>query len=327
MSFPLGFLAFTTLSSLAYYGFRIYATDCDLNVSTASDSPVPAAFKNKRIWVTGASSGIGKELGIQIAKLGGTVLLSARSEQGLLEVKKLIEEFQGKCEILVLDLADLTSLSEKVVIARKLLGGDVDILVNNGGVSQRGFANTTKFEVDEFIMKVNYFSAVILTKALLTNWLSRPNKDSDPKGVINVSSLAGKLGTPLRTAYSGSKFALLGFMDALRTEVFDSNIVVTNICPGSVATNISKNALKGTGEKFGVTDSNIAKGMKVERCVKLILRAYANKITEIWAFGNPNEKAIYLAQYAPGLFQKLFLRFASKLKERALKIIEECEKN
>ena len=67
--------------------------------------------------------------------------------------------------------------------------------------------------------------------------------------------------------------------------------------------------------------------MKVERCVKLILRAYANKITEIWAFGNPNEKAIYLAQYAPGLFQKLFLRFASKLKERALKIIEECEKN
>merc|ERR1719229_545156 len=100
--------------------------------------------------------------------------------------------------------------------------------------------------------------------------------------IVNISSIAGKIGGPLRTAYCGAKFALIGYMDSLRTEVTHYGLHITNVCPGSVQTEVSKNALKADGSSFGVTDSNIGNGVRVNRCAELILIGISNKLHEIW---------------------------------------------
>jgi short-subunit dehydrogenase len=308
---------------MAYYGIRLAISDCDLTLGSADEKKVKQKFRNKRVWITGGSSGIGKALAIRIGKIeGSTILISARSESALRDVQKLITEAGGKCEVLVLDLADLPSLNDKVREARELLGGDIDILVNNGGISQRSMAKDTGFETDMQIMKVDFLSASILTKAMLETWLNRADK-SEPKGVISIASLAGKMGVPLRTFYCAAKFALVGFMDSLRSEVSsDGNIVFTNICAGSVCTNIAKNALVGNGEKFGVTDAHIANGMNVDRCAGLIVKGYANELPEVWMFGSAKEKVgVYLAQYMPAIFQQIVVKGNTMMKRNYTEMI------
>jgi short-subunit dehydrogenase len=300
----------TIAATLAYYSVRLARTDCDLSVAAASDAKINVAFKNKRVWITGGSSGIGKELALQLARIEGVkILISARSLGALEQVQGEIRKIGGHCEVLVVDLADVRSLDAKCETARGLLGGDVDIIVNNGGVSQRALGVECSLDVDLQLLNVDFVSATVITKNLARKWLEREDKTS-PRGVINISSLAGKMGVPLRTYYCASKFALIGFMDSLRTEIaHEGNVTITNVCPGSVQTNVSKNALMGSGEKFDVTDPNIANGMAVERCVQLILRAHANKLPEVWFFGSRIEKlGVYIAQYAPTLMQMILKR-------------------
>jgi len=321
-------VALVVIAAAAYLGIRFARTDCDLTLASASDEIAPRKFANKRVWITGASSGIGKALALAIGKIPGTtVLISARSEATLLEVKNEILRAGGKCEILVLDLADLASLNAKVNEARAILGGDVDIMVNNGGISQRSMAKDSTFETDMQILNVDFVSATIITKALVKGWETRPDK-SEAKGVISIASLAGKIGTPLRTFYCASKFALIGFMDSLRTEVASqSNIVFTNICPGSVSTNIALNALKGSGEKFGAMDKHIANGMNVDRCAQLIIRAYANELPEVWTFGNPMEKiGAYVAQYFPWVFFRVIVKGNLLMKRNHDEMVEAARK-
>lgn len=312
------------VATMLYYSTRLYLSDADLGLTQASVSKIPAAFANKSVWVTGGSSGIGKEVALRLAKLGATVLVSARSLEGLKQVKDEIEQSGGKAEILQLDLAQLDTLKEKVKEASRILGRPVDILVNNGGLSQRSLCLTTCEDVEHMLMTVNFTSATILAKALCEEWVQRPEKATDPKGIINISSLAGKVGSPLRTSYSASKFALLGYMDVLRFEMLidNANITISNICPGSVLTNVSKNALTGTGEKYGATDENIASGMSVQRCVSLILRAYANKLPEVWMFGSFKEKlGVYFAIYFPTIYFAAIQRNRNAFREMTQRIL------
>jgi len=302
---------------------KLSSSDCDLSLQSASDGAITPCFRNKRIWITGGSSGIGKTLALALSKIEGThILISARSKSALEEVQSEIQAKGGRCDFLVLDLADLKSLSGKVEEAKTILGGDVDILVNNGGVSQRALGIECSLETDLQLLNVNFTSATVITKALVKGWLNRADK-SVPKGVISISSLAGKMGIPLRTYYCASKFALIGFMDSLRSEAsVEGNIVFSNICPGSVHTGVSANALTGDGKKFGVTDPNIANGMNVERCAQLILRAHANKLPEVWMFGNRTEKVgVYIAQYLPSLFQIILRKNSATIKQKYTEMI------
>ncbi|MCF6297681.1 MAG: SDR family oxidoreductase [Flavobacteriaceae bacterium] len=260
-------------------------------------------FKNKTIWITGASSGIGKAMALAFSKYGANLILSARNEQNLNEVKKQCKSSE-KVKILLLDLADFESFTEKVKLAISLFNG-IDILINNGGISQRSLAINTELKVDQKIFEINYFGTIALTKALLPHFV---NKKSGH--IVVTSSVTGKIGTPLRSSYAASKHALHGFFDSLRSEIYDYNIDVMLVCPGFVNTDVSKNALVGDGSKQNTTDKATANGLNPDVVAIKILKAITNKKQEIVIGGTKEVLATYVKRFFPKLLSKLIRKAA-----------------
>ena len=251
----------------------------------------------KVVWITGASSGIGEALAYAWSKAGARLVLSSRNEEKLVGIK-------GRCRnpeshiVLPLDLARPESLGPAARTALDLTGG-IDVLMNNAGVSQRSLAAETSLEVDRKIMETNFFGTVALTKAMLPSMLER---GSGSIGV--VSSVAGKIGTPLRSAYCASKHALHGFFDALRAEVWRQGISVTIVCPGFIRTNISINALNGCGGAHGVMDDAQACGMLPDACAVQIIEAVDKRRDEV-CIGGRELMGVYLKRVAPGLLNRI----------------------
>ena len=192
------------------------------------------SFSGKIVWITGASSGIGKALALELSKQEAKIILSSRKKEDLELVKQQCKNVND-VKIITLDLEDYNNLQPKVDAAIALFG-KIDILVNNGGISQRSFAKDTLISVDKRIMDINYLGTVALSKALLPHFIE--NKMGH---FVVTTSIVGKIGTPLRSSYAASKHALHGFFDSLRAEHHNDNIAVTLVCPGFVNTNISKN--------------------------------------------------------------------------------------
>ena len=179
----------------------------------------------------------------------------------------------------------------------------IDILVNNAGISQRSLTTETSLEVDRKIMEIDHFSKVALTKAILPHMVGRQ------KGmIITISSVAGKIGAPMRSAYSAAKHAIIGFMDALRAEIHGDNIKIMVVTPGSVQTNVSKNALEGDGKTHGITDPAIANGMPVEDCVKAIIKGIKNETPELLIARGKERFAVYARRYYPSLLFKMMTK-------------------
>lgn len=222
-------------------------------------------FSNKTIWVTGASSGIGKALSIELAKMGATLVLSARNQQALSELKNSLTNSE-KHHIFAFDVGAYQHHQTYVEKVWQFTKG-VDVLINCAGLSMRGAVVNTKLEVDESLMAVNYFGPLALTKALVPHWQARSRGM-----VINLVSMAGQMGSPLRAAYAASKHALLGYMDCLRSEVFKDGIKVINVNPSFVKTKIAINAVNGDATKYGKTDHEIEEGMDANLCAKLIIK-------------------------------------------------------
>ncbi len=255
-------------------------------------------LKNKTIWITGASSGIGKALALAFSNEGSNIILSARNEQKLHEVKNLCKN-SDNVKVLPLDLTDFSSFEEKTITALKYFNG-IDILINNGGVSQRSLAVDTQFKVDQKIFDVNYFGTIGITKALLPHFIEKQNGQ-----IVVISSIMGKLGTPLRSTYAASKHALHGFFDSLRAELYTKNVDVTIICPGYVMTDVSKNALTGDGKKFNKMDDATAKGLKPEDLAKKVLQAISQKKEEVVIGGSKEKTAVYLKRFFPLLLSRI----------------------
>ena len=219
-------------------------------------------FKGKTVWITGASSGIGKALAVKLGSLGANLVLSSRKEGQLMEVAQLC-----KTEVLVLplDLEKSSNFPEKVIkVVSKFKS--IDLLINNGGISQRSEASQTSIEVDRKLMEINYFGTIGLTKSVLSIM------QKQQKGhIVTVSSLSGKFGFFLRSAYAASKFAQLGFFESLRLEEEKNNIDISMVFPGFVNTDISKNALSGTGDQHGLKDQNQQNGISPEKCAQDII--------------------------------------------------------
>ncbi len=252
-------------------------------------------FKNKVCWVTGASSGIGKEIAIQLAKNGAILVLSARNEEAL---KTLTLNNADKHLILPLDLefsANFPMLAKEVISKF----GRIDYLFNNGGLSQRAEASKTPLEVDRRIMEINYFGNIALTKAVLPYFLEKKSGH-----IIVISSISGKFGFFLRSAYAASKHALHGFYESLALEEEHNNLKVTIAMPGKINTPISTNALTEKGEKHGVMDHNQETGMSVEECVSRLLKAVEKGKREV-LIGNKEIKAVTLKRLLPGIFWKV----------------------
>ncbi len=256
-------------------------------------------LNNKTIWITGASSGIGEALAKQLSQLDVNLILSARGEQELIRVKSECQN-TGRIKILPLDLADTNSHAAKTSEAIEAFG-QVDILINNGGRSQRSLIKDTILQVDRDLMEVNYFGSVSLTKQLLPHMMNRGEGH-----FVVVTSLTGIFGTPYRSGYAASKHALHGFYDSMRAELEDSGIKVTIAAPGFVKTNVSVNAFQGDGQSLGKMDDAQANGLSAEQCAAKIIKAIKRQKREVYI--GAESYAAYVKRFLPGLFARMIKR-------------------
>ena len=254
-------------------------------------------FKNKRVWITGASSGIGEALTYEWVNRGAKVIISARREKELERVKNSCGDKADQVMIVPIDLTEQATMGEKVNKVAKELGG-IDILVNNGGISQRSWVMETPLEIDRKVMETNFFGQVAMTKAVLPNMLSGGGGQ-----IVVISSLTGLFGFPMRSAYAASKHALQGFFETLAFELAEKNIRVTMVNPGFIRTQISVNAVTKDGSASGQMDPNQDKGMAPEKCARIIVNGVKkNKIQII--IGGKEKIMPFLKKYIPPLFRK-----------------------
>lgn len=257
-------------------------------------------FEGQVVWVTGASSGIGEALAYELNWRGAELIISARREQKLEEVKANCLE-SSRVHVVPLDLADFDALPEKYREIRNTVGS-VDYLFNNGGVSQRSYAVETDFEVVRRVMDINFLGTVRLTQLVLPSMIERQ------KGhIVVTSSVMGKFGTQLRSTYAASKHALHGYFDSLREEVYDKNIAITLVCPGYIRTNVTKNALTGDGEKLNEMGEGQKEGMSPETFVRKLLPAVEKRKPEVY-IGGLEVAGVYLKRLFPRLLKWVLRR-------------------
>jgi len=255
-------------------------------------------FKDKVIWITGASSGIGEALVLEFAKAEARIILSSRNEQQLNLVASKTKLPSLDIMVLPFDLKDTTNASG---LAAQIINkfGRIDILINNGGLSQRSTAIETSQVTERELMEINYFSAVNLTKAVAP-YMTRQKQGH----VVVISSIAGKFGFYLRSSYSAAKHALHGYFESFRLETESSGIKTLLVCPGKIKTNISFNAISNKGEKHNQLDPSHANAMSAEECAKVIIESIVKEKEEV-LIGGKELKAVWLKRYFPKLFSKI----------------------
>ncbi len=259
-------------------------------------------FFNKVIWITGASSGIGEALACRLNGMGARLILSSNEPEELRRVKSRLTNKAAETMLLPLDLDRPLTLESK---AKKALDrfGRIDMLINNGGISQRSLAVDTAVSVDMKIINTDFLGHVALTKAVLPAMMARQEGH-----IVVTSSIMGKIYTPLRSTYSAAKHALHGFFDSLRAEVYGDNIRVTIVCPTGVRTGISLNAVTGDGKKYGRMDELMSKGLSADECADRIVKAIVAEKEEVIIGKGPTKYSAYVRRFFPRIFSRLIRR-------------------
>ncbi len=263
-------------------------------------------LKNKVIWITGASSGIGEALALLYAKNGAKIILSSRNVKELERVKKQCEIEEKNILILPLDLSQHNDMEEKAKIVLEKFSR-IDILINNGGISQRSLVTETDLKMDKKIMDINFFGAVALTKSVLPQMIKQKSGN-----IIVMSSLTGKIGVPMRSAYAASKHALHGFFDTLRAEIWKENITVLLVCPGYVKTNISVNALNANGLPHNKQDASFNNAKTTEYVANKIVKAVKKNKKEL-LIGGKEIMGAHIKRFFPNLFFKIIQNHKEKI--------------
>ena len=255
-------------------------------------------MKDKIIWITGASSGIGEALVYELATQGARLVLSARNEKELQRVATATG--LGERDIFVLPL-DLEKPAEMMGKAAQVMNhfGRIDILINNGGLSQRSLAKDTGWEVDQRLLNVNTIGTIALTKAVLPYFLRQKQGR-----FVTTTSLVGKFGSPMRSGYSAAKHALHGFFDSLRAEVEKDGVAVTLVCPGFVQTNVSVNAVTGDGSTQNTMDDATAHGITAQYCAQGIVKAINRNKREVY-IGGKETYGVLIKRFLPNLFANM----------------------
>jgi dehydrogenase/reductase SDR family protein 7B len=251
-------------------------------------------YNQKVVWVTGASSGIGESLVKELIKQNAFIIASARRASELTRIKNECGVGDDRFFVLPLDLSRQSTFDD---VTSKAISwkGYIDILINNGGISQRAKVVDTTLDVERSIFEVNYFGTVELTRKILPFMMERRQGH-----VSVVSSVLGKLSVPGRSSYCSSKHALHGYFDALRAEVHAFGIGVSIVCPGYIKTNVSKNALTADGSHHRAMDSTQEKGMDSDKFSRKMLKKIARGRNE-FNIGGPEIYAIYLMRFIPWL--------------------------
>ena len=272
-------------------------------------------YTDRVIWITGASSGLGRALALELARYPCVLVLSARREEELEKVKYECKT-AGCSGVMVLPLDSLEfdrlpGLVEKVLMKY----GKIDILVNNAGRSQRSLAEDTELAVDKAIMELNLFGYVAHTKAVLPTM-----RDKKSGTIVAISSISGKMGVPVSTAYAASKHAVHGFFDSLRMEVYSYGINVCTVCPGPVRSNIGLSSFTETVDKsFNSSTSDMGKKQSTDRFAYLMSIALAARLSESWICIQPYLLFTYIAQYFPSVFQSFLANEAAQYRIRKFK--------
>jgi short-subunit dehydrogenase len=254
-------------------------------------------FNNKTVWVTGASSGIGKATAMEFARQGAIVILSSRRADALESAKAEFPD-PTRVHVLPLDLANSEDMSAAVEKALQLVT-HIDIVVHSGGISQRSRAIDTSMDVNRKVMEVDYFGTVALTLAVLPHFQKRKAGH-----FVVITSLMGVFSSPLRSGYCGAKHALHGYFEALRAEHFQDNIHITMVCPGFIHTDISKNALVGDGQAQGTMDEKTGQGLSPEECARRMVQAVHRNKAEVY-IGGKEILGIYIKRFFPALLRRM----------------------
>lgn len=253
---------------------------------------------SQTIWITGASSGIGEALAKAYSKKDARLILSARRAAELERVAGLCEGPSENIKILPLDLANESELPEKTALATSFWDG-IDIIINNGGISQRALAIESNPETIRKIMEVNFFGSVFLTQAILPHMVERKSGH-----IVVVSSVMGKFGTKYRSAYAASKHAVHGWFDCLRQEMYEHNVDITLVCPGYIRTNISLNALTADGSTFNQIGEAHKKAMSADTFAAKLIPQLDKRKDEVY-IGGKEILAVYLKRFTPRLLNRI----------------------
>ena len=256
-------------------------------------------FTDKIIWITGASSGIGRATALRFAQENATLILTALEDDLLEEVKKECLAL-GSPDVNTLPF-DLSQLDQLPNLAERALQayGRIDVFYNNAGISQRGTTVEVSMDVIRKVMDIDYYAPVILTKAILPKMIEQGG------GQLAVTtSINGMFGFPLRCAYSSAKHALYGFYETIAAENYKDNIRVTIVTPGRVQTNISVNALEKDGQKHGKMDAGQAGGITPEKAADKIVKAIYKQKREVLV-GSGELIMVYIKRFFPGLCARI----------------------
>lgn len=264
-------------------------------------------FKDQVVWITGASSGIGEAVALFMADDGAKLVLSARRRDELERVKQVIVDLGSNADnvmILPLDVTDEAAMPVAIDAVLEQFGR-IDMLFNNAGISQRSLCVDTTMATYRKLFEVDFFGQIALTKLVLPIMIEQKSGH-----MVITSSVAGKIGVAMRTGYCAVKHAVMGFYDALRTEVDQYGIKVTSITPGFIKTNISVNAVKGDGEAFGKMDNDIAGGMEVGEAALVIMKGFKAGKYEIPVGNGPEMTALKIKRFMPNRLIKMMMKRA-----------------
>lgn len=249
-------------------------------------------LKNKIVWVTGASSGIGASLVTQLNNLGTTVIASARRKEKLVELKK--KSTNPKNIIIIpLDITNTNTIKKAIVKIQQL--DKLDLVIHNAGISQKGLVIENEMKIDRTIMETNYFGTISLTKAVMPIYL----KQGFGSFAV-VSSFAGVMGLPGRSAYAASKHALHGFFQSLSAEDMNCKLHVSFIIPGFINTKITAKGLCGDGNPHGKIEMSHQMGMTADQCANKIIKGLIKQKSKI-LIGKIELYLLYINRISPRL--------------------------
>jgi short-subunit dehydrogenase len=269
-------------------------------------------LNDKVVIITGASSGIGKSLAHEFAKRGANLVLGARQYVVLCEVAQSIEQQYGVRVVAVHSDVAIEEECAQLVNQARLTFKKIDVLVNNAGISMRALFKDVNVDVLKQLMDVNFWGTVYCTKYAL------PEIIKTKGSIVGVSSIAGYKGLPGRTGYSASKFAMNGFLDALRVENLYTGVHVLTACPGFTASNIRNTALDKNGTQQGESTLEEAKMMTADEVAQIIVDGVENRSRTLIMTGQ-GKLTVALSKFIPGVLDKLVYNVFAKEKNSLLK--------